>query len=83
MGRKELPDGTKVVAPFELQLGWLVRRYGLGVLGTVPDFKLLGRIDRALAVEYVFEKDPTKREAEDWDLIKAVLAKVEGWQNAG
>lgn len=51
-----LADGTKVVPPLELQIGWMLERWGVGVLGPTPDWILVNRATRALSIYHIFQK---------------------------
>jgi hypothetical protein len=64
----------------ELQLAWMVERWGLGVLGPEPPFALVCRMEQALDVHRAFAKDQDKRTEQDWETIKSVLRVVEEWQ---
>jgi len=64
----------------ELQLAWMIERWGPGVLGPQPDFKLLARCAKALDVYGAFKKDQKDRTGEDWKIIKDTLKIVEEWQ---
>jgi len=58
----------------------MIERWGPGVLGPQPDFKLLARCAKALDVYRAFKKDQKDWTGEDWRIIKDVLRVVEGWQ---
>jgi hypothetical protein len=73
-----LPDGTPTRAPVELQLGWLMERWGIEVLGPEPDFKLIIKADRALAVHRAFKKAIKDRTEADWKIISDALKVIEG-----
>jgi len=64
----------------ELQLAWLVERWGVGVLGPEPDFALACRMARAFDIHQAFAKDIDKRTEQDWKIVRDVLAVEEDWQ---
>ena len=78
-GKAKLDDGTDVVAPIELQLGFLVNRWGIEVLGDL-DFKEIIKIDYAMLVFNAFKRDAKDRTPEDWKIVKDALSVIEGWQ---
>jgi hypothetical protein len=67
-----------VSPPLELQLGWLIERWGAGTFDL--DFKLLMRAERALDVFHLFRKEMKDRTEEDWTAVKKVLAEIEEWK---
>lgn len=71
--RKELDDGTPVSPPIELQLGWLMNRWGVEVLGQDADFKQIIKSDRALAVHRALDRDQKHRTDDDWQIISDVM----------
>jgi len=71
--RKELDDGTPVSPPIELQLGWLMNRWGVEVLGPDADFKQIIISDRALMVYLALDKDQKYRTDDDWQIISDVM----------
>ena len=72
-GHSELADGTRVIAPLELQLGWLLERWGIGVLGIAPDLKMILKATKALNVSQVFGKDHRQYTPQDWKLVAHVM----------
>ena len=80
-GKKELATGERVSAPFELQLAWVSQTWGIQVLGANPDFKLVGKMHRALAVHRAFEKEIKDRTPNDWQTIRDTLAVLEEWKS--
>jgi hypothetical protein len=79
-GRKTLPDGSPLQTPTVLQLAWLCDRWGIGLMGPEPDFRMVVQMDRALGIYRAFKKDIKDRQPEDWTIIKDVLKVVEGWE---
>ena len=76
-GHSELADGSKVVAPMELQLGWLLERWGIGVLGVEPDIKMILKATQGLNVYAVFGKDHRQYTRDDWRVVKHVMELLE------
>jgi hypothetical protein len=79
-GKETLPDGTPVQVPIELQTAWLIDRWGVGLMGPEPDFRMVVRASKALAVHRAFERDIKDRSDDDWATIRDALAKIQGWQ---
>lgn len=56
MDWKELPNGELVATPIDLQIGWMIQRWGLQVLGDKPDIKQIIRSGKALDIYDLFRK---------------------------
>ena len=79
-GQKTLPDDTPVTTPVDLQVGFLMDRWGIEVLGPDPDLKQIIKSDRALAIYRAFNTDMKNRTENDWAMIRDTIAILEGWQ---
>lgn len=77
-----MDDGTPVVAPLELQLGWLANRWGIEVLNDLG-FQDIIKIDQAVLIYNAFKREAKDRTDDDWKMIKSTLSVLEGWQNGG
>ena len=80
-GYKTLPDGTPVSAPAELQIGFLMGRWGVQIMGPEPDLKAIIKADRALAIHRAFARDIKDRSPSDWQIITDTLKIIEGGQD--
>lgn len=78
--RKKLESGEEVQSPIELQMGFLLNRWGIEILGPEPDYKLIARASHAQSVYSVFRKDHRHRSPEDWEIVRSALRIIEGWE---
>ena len=53
---RDVAEGADEPAPIELQVGWLLDRYGLALLGEKPDMKLVMRASKLVSIHRVFSK---------------------------
>jgi len=79
-------EGRTEGQPIELQIGWLLERYGLGVLGPKPDFMLMVRATRAAQIYSAFErlghKDGHKLLSKgEWRLVRDITLLEDEWQH--
>ena len=69
----------RVVAPLELQYAWLCQTWGIETLGSNPNFSLVNRMNKCLVIFNAFSREIKDRTANDWEVIRGVLAIVEEW----
>jgi len=53
---RDVAEGVDEPAPIELQLGWMVDRYGVGLLGPAPDVKLIMRASKLSSIHKTFSR---------------------------
>ncbi len=53
---RDVAEGADEPAPIELQIGWLIERHGIGVLGDEMDIKLVMRADKLVSIHRIFSK---------------------------
>jgi len=53
---RNVAEGVDEPAPIELQIGWMVDQYGVGLLGPAPDVKLIMRASKLASIHRVFSK---------------------------
>ena len=53
---RDVAEGADEPAPIELQIGWLVEKYGIGILGDEMDIKLVMRANKLVSIHRVFSK---------------------------
>ena len=80
-GWETLPGGkTKVVAPWNLEMGWMMRRWGVSILGPHPNFFQVVRASRALDIFDAFHVDFQQRTPAQIKVVTSVLAEIEHWE---
>ena len=53
---RDVAEGANESAPIELQVGWLLEKYGVGLLGREPDVMLIMRANKLASIYRVFAK---------------------------
>jgi len=53
---RDVAEGADEAAPIELQVGWLLEKHGMGILGKTPDVMLIMRANKLTSIYRVFAK---------------------------
>ena len=83
---RQAAEGRTESHPIELQIGWLIERYGIDVLGPEPDFMQIVKATRAAQIYSAFErlghKDGHKLLSKgEWRLVRDITLLEDEWHS--
>ncbi len=78
---RDIAEGSGDTAPLELQVGWLINRHGLAVLGEQWSFTLLMRATKLADVHRIWSKmiavGPTKMSTGEMIFIRDTMEQMQ------